>query len=359
MKKIVTAIILVCMMLSMAACGGSPAVDTPPAEESSAVESSAVESTPAPAAEAEYKLGMGVVVSTDSSSENKAQVDATVATVVTDENGTIVLCRLDCAQSKMDVTGGAVEADKTFLTKRELREDYNMVKFSDATLEWYEQAENFETYCVGKTIDEIKNLETTVTEEGHTVAVDETLFASCSISIKDFIDCVVKAGNDEKGQTFKTADEFTLGLAAITNAADSTPATDADPAVVKMYTEFGATVVGADGKILAAITDCIQPVIKADKDGQIVETSFKGTKRELGPDYGMVAYGNAIAEWDAQAQAFADYCVGKTAAEVRAIETTENDHGYSVPADETLYASCTMQITGMMAVLAQAADYAR
>ena len=54
MKKFVTAIILVCMMLSMAACGGS--------------------------SEAEYKLGMGVVVSTDSSSDNNAQVDATVAT---------------------------------------------------------------------------------------------------------------------------------------------------------------------------------------------------------------------------------------------------------------------------------------
>ncbi|MEI3062436.1 MAG: hypothetical protein V8S72_05625 [Oscillospiraceae bacterium] len=73
----------------------------------------------------------------------------------------------------------------------------------------------------------------------------------------------------------------------------------------------------------------------------------------------MVAYGNAIAEWDAQAQAFANYTVGKTADEVRAIETTQNDDGYSVTADETLYASCTMQITGMMAVLAQAADYAR
>lgn len=79
MKKFVTAIILVCMMLSMAACGGS--------------------------SEAEYKLGMGVVVSTDSSSDNNAQVDATVATVVTDANGKIVLCRLDCAQNKMDVTG--------------------------------------------------------------------------------------------------------------------------------------------------------------------------------------------------------------------------------------------------------------
>lgn len=35
-----------------------------------------------------------------------------------------------------------------------------------------------------------------------------------------------------------------------------------------MYTDFGATVVGADGKILAAITDSIQPVVNADKGRQ-------------------------------------------------------------------------------------------
>ena len=103
----------------------------------------------------------------------------------------------------------------------------------------------------------------------------------------------------------------------------------------------------------------IQPQIKMDEDGAVTEIIFKGTKRELGPDYGMVAYGNAIAEWDAQAQAFANYTVGKTADEVKAIETKQNDHGYSVPADETLLASCTMQVTGMQAVLAQAAIYAR
>ena len=83
------------------------------------------------------------------------------------------------------------------------------------------------------------------------------------------------------------------------------------------------------------------------------------TKMELGDDYGMVAYGNAIAEWDDQAKAIEEYVVGKTAAEVAANETTENDHGYSVAADETLLASCTIQITGMMAVIAQAAEYAR
>lgn len=47
-----------------------------------------------------------------------------------------------------------------------------------------------------------------------------------------------------------------------------------------------------------------------------------------------------------------------TAADVRAIETTESN-GHNITVDETLLASCTMDITGMMAVIAQAADYAR
>ena len=73
----------------------------------------------------------------------------------------------------------------------------------------------------------------------------------------------------------------------------------------------------------------------------------------------MVAYGSAIAEWDAQAKAFADYTVGKTAAEVAGIETTVNESGHNVTTDETLLASCTMDISGMMAVIALAANYAR
>ena len=308
-------------------------------------------------AEGEYKLGMGVSVSTASTKEGHAQVDATVATVVTDADGKIVMCRLDCAQNKMDVEDGEVNTEATFETKRELRERYNMVAFSDATHEWFEQAEAFEAYVVGKTADEVENMETKE-HNGHNVTVDDTLFASCSIDITAFKAAVVKACRDEKGQTF-TAGTFTLGLAAISDASESTSVTDDEDAVVKMYTEFGATVVGEDGKIIAAITDMIQPQIKMDEDGKVTDIVFKGTKRDLGADYGMVAYGNAIAEWDAQAQAFANYTVGKTADEVKAIETKQNDHGYSVPADETLLASCTMQVTGMQAVLAQAAIYAR
>ncbi len=333
MKKFVAFLLLACMMLSLAACGAS--------------------------ASAEYKLGMGVSLSTDSSKENNAQVDATVAAVVTDKDGKIVACRLDVAQSKMDVTGGAVDAAKTFKTKMELGDDYGMVAYGNAIAEWYDQAKAFESYVVGKTAAEVEGIETVLNETGHNVATDEALLAGCTMDITAFKAAVVKACNDEKGATFTSGADFTLGVAAITAADESTAATDSDDAVVKMYTEYAAAVVGKDGKILAALTDATQPKISADKNGQITGADFKGTKRELGADYGMVAYGNAIAEWDAQAKAFADYTVGKTAAEVAGLETVVNDSGHNVTTDEALLASCTMDISGMMAVIALAANYAR
>ena len=330
MKKFVAFLLLACMMLSLAACGSSGA---------------------------EYKLGMGVNLSTDSSKENNAQVDATVAAVVTDKDGKIVACRLDVAQSKMDVTGGAVDPAKTFKTKMELGDDYGMVAYGNAIAEWYDQAKAFESYVVGKTAAEVEGIETVLNETGHNVATDAALLAGCTMDITAFKAAVVKACNDEKGATF-TGKDFTLGVAAITAADESTAATDSDDAVVKMYTEYAAAVVGKDGKILAALTDATQPKISADKNGQITGADFKGTKRELGADYGMVAYGSAIAEWDAQAKAFADYTVGKTAAEVAGLETVESN-GHNVTTDETLFATCTMDISGMMAVIALAANYAR
>ena len=330
MKKFVAFLLLACMMLSLAACGSSGS---------------------------EYKLGMGVDLSTDSSKENNAQVDATVAAVVTDKDGKIVACRLDVAQSKMDVTGGAVDAAKTFQTKIELGDDYGMVAYGNAIAEWYDQAKAFESYVVGKTAAEVEGIETVLNETGHNVATDEALLAGCTMDITAFKAAVVKACNDEKGATF-TGKDFTLGVAAITAADESTAATDRDDAEVKMYTESAAAGVGQGGAMLAALTDATQPKITADKNGQITGADFKGTTRELGADYGMVAYGSAIAEWDAQAKAFADYTVGKTAAEVAGIETVESN-GHNVTTDETLYASCTMDISGMIAVIALAANYAR
>ena len=92
MKKTISMILLLCMVFALAACGGSqaPAATEAPAAEAPAAEAPAAE---APAAEAEYTLGMGVVTSFDSSDTGKAQIDNTVAAVVTDAEGKIVLCR--------------------------------------------------------------------------------------------------------------------------------------------------------------------------------------------------------------------------------------------------------------------------
>ncbi len=363
MKKIAALLLALCMVFALCACGSAaaPAATEAPAAEAEApaaeAETPAAEETAVAAGD--YTLGMGISLNTDTSDTGNAQVDATVAAVVTDAEGKIVACRLDVAQSKMDISEGTVDPEATFLTKMEKGDDYGMVAYGNAIAEWYDQAKAFESYVVGMTGEEVANIETVQNDHGYTVAADETLYAGCTMQITDFMDAVSKACGDVNTMSFTSDGTFTLGVAAKTTAAESTDPTDDADGVVKMYTDYGAAVVDANGVILAAVNDATQPQISFNADGEITDSVFKGTKMELGDDYGMVAYGAAIAEWDAQSAAFSAYTVGKTADEVRGIETTENDHGYSVAADETLYASCTMQITGMMDVIAQAADYAR
>ena len=349
MKKILTLVLCLCMMLTMvtvfASCG-----------------------------KADYKLGMGVVVSMDSSKTGTAQVDATVATVVTDADGKIVACRIDVAQNAMAVAEGAVKTDATFKTKMEKGTEYGMAGKVDnddngVMLEWDAQAKAFEAWVVGKTAAEIKDM-ATQEANGHTIAVDSALLeAGCSMQITDFRDAVVKACNDDQGMSFKaTEGSFTLGVAAKTTAADSTAATAEANGTVKMYTDFAATVV-VDGKIVAALNDAIQPNITINAAGEIVEKSFKATKRELKEDYNMAKYGASmdwnkdgkVLEWYLQSAEFSKYVVGKTATEVADIATqVVEGAGYVIAADDALLtAGCTIQITAIKAVVAQAANNAR
>ncbi len=359
MKKILAMLLLVCMMLALVACGNAAETAETADETAETADETVDETTQEPAAEATYKLGMGISLNMDSSKTGNAQVDACCAVVVLDAEGKIVACRLDVAQNKMDVTDGQVDTEAAFLTKYEKGDDYNMVAYSDATHEWYEQAAAFEEYVVGMTAEEVAGMETVVNEEGHAVTTDETLYASCSISISEFQEAVVKACNDEQGVSFTTAEAFTLGLAINSTAAESAAATAEEDGTVKMYSDFGAAVIGPDGRILAALTDATQPQIKINAAGEIVETVFKGTKRELKEDYNMVAYSDATLEWYQQAKNFTDYCVGKTAEELRASETTTNEEGHQVFTDETLYASVSISVDGMINVVAKAADNAR
>ena len=345
MKRIFAMLLCLCMIVAIVAC------DTP-------------------AKEADYKLGMGVVVSMDSSKTGLAQVDATVAAVVTDADGKIVACRIDVAQSKMNVTDGAVDTAATFKTKMELGDAYGMAPAkidndgNGVTKEWYEQAKAFEAYVVGKTVAEVEAIKTQEAG-GHQIAVDQALLdAGCSMQITDFIAAVVKACKDEQGMSFKTASEFTLGVAATTTAADSTAATAEANGTVKMYTDFAATVV-VDGKIVAAINDAIQPNITVNAAGEVEPQEFPGTKRERKEGYGMAPAkidndGNGITkEWFEQSAEFSKFVVGKTADEVSALKTQEAG-GHQISVDKALLdAGCSIQITAIKDVVAKAAKNAR
>lgn len=351
MKKILAIVLCLCMALCAVAC---------------------TEKAPV---EKDYKLGMGIVVSMDSSATNNAQVDATVATVVTDAEGKIVLCRIDVAQNKMDVTNGAVDTAKTFETKMELGDRYGMAGKVDnnddgVMKEWYEQTKAFETYVVGKTVAEVEAIQTQEAK-GHQIAVDPALLeAGCSMQITDFIAAVAKACKDEQGMSFKTAETFTLGVAAKTTAAESTAATADANGTVAMYSDFAATVI-AGGKIIATLNDAIQPKITVNAAGEIVEKSFTETKRNLKEGYNMATYGASldnngdgkVLEWYLQSEAFSNYVIGKTGAEVAAMQTvaaTQGSVGYMISADaDLLAAGCTIQIGSICAVVAQAATNAR
>ena len=343
MKKILAIALCLIMVLSVVACGTK---------------------------EADYKLGLGVVVSTASSKEGNAQVDATIATVVTDAEGKIVLCRIDVAQNKMAIADGAVDTAKTFETKMELGSRYGMEGKVDndgngVMLEWDAQAKAFESFVVGKTGAEVAALQTQEAG-GHQIAVDQALLeAGCSMQITDFMAAVAKACADEQGMAFKAVPgTFTLGVAAKTAAADSKAATAEADGLVAMYSDIACAVV-ADGKVIATLNDAIQPKIDITVAGVPTAQEFKGTKRELKEGYNMAAYGQpnieggTVKEWYIQSAAFSSYVLGKTAAEIAGMQTKEvNAHQISVE-QAPLDAGCTMQITGICAVVAQAANNAR
>ena len=322
--------------------------------------------------EQEYTLGMGTQVNLDSSKKGTAQIDATVATVVLDKDGKIVACKIDVAQNKIGVADGFLSIPAGFKTKVELKGDYGMASNpyssdnnNDGIIkEWYEQAAAFEAYVIGKTVAEVEAMATKTLDNGYVISADEELLnAGCTIQITEFKAAVVKACNDEFKVSFKSEGNFTLGVAINSYNDGSKDAEDAD-GVVQVYSDIAAAVVDG-GKVVAALNDAIQPKINFDFEGAITNKAFGGTKRELKEGYGMASnpYSSdnnndgIIKEWYEQSAAFSKYVVGLTAAEIAELATEFKNEHHIAADEELLNAGCTIQITGIKAVVAKAAGY--
>lgn len=152
------------------------------------------------------KVGLGMVTSmsgTDAEDEDpaKTQADVTAVALALDAEGKIVAISIDVVQAKATVAEGVVTVAEGVKTKRELGDDYNMKKYANpaAVGEWYEEANAFEAYCIGKTPAEVAGMELGPNAHDHTdtPAVEE-LKSTCTMSVTAFLQAIEKAAANAK-----------------------------------------------------------------------------------------------------------------------------------------------------------------
>ena len=141
------------------------------------------------------------------------------------------------------------------------------------------------------------------------------------------------------------------GVAAVV-ALTPADATENKDGQVRNEVTMAAVAVDENGVITDCRIDAYRADIKFSQKGELVEGTELRTKSEMGADYGM----GAIApkgEWNAQAEGFAAYCVGKTLDQIKGIALTDGK-----ATDEDILATTTIGIGDFVEVVALAVEKA-
>ena len=360
-----TALLLVfCMIATLfAGCAGTPVVYecTCPTETVAAAPTTpaAPAVTEKPAAEGALKTGLAIVAGVGDSKSATAdeagegKYDVTMVAVLVDDNGVIQDCVIDGVATAVQFDAkGALVTDTAVApqTKNELGENYGMVAWGGAIAEWDAQAAALASFAVGKTVEELKS--GAIDETGKAPAGSD-LATQATIYLGGYVSAIEKAAANAQHLGAQAGD--TLKLVATNEINGSTAATAEAEGLAQLYTTAAALTMKGQ-TITSCYFDAVQAKVNFDTTGTVTTdlTAPVQTKNELGENYGMVAWGGAIAEWDAQAAAFASYITGKTAAEVAGIAVNEK----TAPTDADLTASVTIKIGGFQDLVAKAAGSA-
>lgn len=243
--------------------------------------------------EKDYNLSIGVV---NSVSLDDAEVTQTVAAIVTDADGKIVLCRLDCiVYSAFDRNGAIVTtAPASKVAQGDAYDAYMPMPAG----RWYQQADALATYVTGKTQADVKALGA----DGYV----KDVVASCTIHAGDLLKAIDNAFESEHKVAFKSAaTAFTAGVSAIASV-------EAEESTVTFAVEYAAAVL-ADGAVVAAILDTAEDTLKGvtTADAGLTSVDYKGTKREQGDAYDAWSP-MAAGRWYQQADAYCKAAVGLT-----------------------------------------------
>ncbi len=299
---------------------------------------------------AAVKTGLAVLTKIADSTNGVAKYDVTFVAVAVNDNGVITDCLIDgiTAEVQFDTTGSIIsDVAAAVSTKNELGDKYGMVAWGGAKFEWNEQAQSFADYVTGKTVEEVKGIAiqpNTKPSEGTDLA------ASVTIAVGGFMNGVEQAVANAQHRGAQSGDALSLAVTA--KLKDSVSATAEKNGTAQLDADV-TVLTQKDGVITSCYIDSLQAKVSFNALGEITTDLSQPmlTKNELGDKYNMVAWGGAKFEWNEQAQFFADYVTGKTAAEVAGIAIAPS----TKPADGTdLAASVTISIAGFQALIAKA-----
>ena len=146
------------------------------------------------------------------------------------------------------------------------------------------------------------------------------------------------------------------GLAVIAGAAESKSAEGENNGEAKYDVTVAAVTVDENGVIRDCVIDSIGTSVAFDAAGLLVDFDPAAavlTKTELGDAYGMKAYAGAKYEWYEQAQALADFAVGKT------VEQLKSGIAGGYASDADLATTATIYLGGYVAAIEKAVNNAR
>lgn len=349
MKKIISLLLVVFMVVSFAACGTKPTTDENNGDDVAAT----------------LKFGMGIVASygdaknADGDTNGECKAETTAVAVLLDDAGKFVDIAIDAVDAKAAWTSeGAASATEEVKTKYELGTAYNMAAYGkkhDGTdgkvLEWFEQIDAFVATAKGKTLDEVKAF---VGEDTYTTG--DLAAAGCTISVGSIMAALEEAVKNAAASEATAEDTVKIAFAT---SVENTDATEEKEGSVEFEETIVAAVTDKDGKVVVAKTDCAQIKVTFDTKGvATVDTAAEiKTKLDLGTDYNMAAYGKkhdgsdgAVKEWFEQAAAFDAALVGKTASEFASLADAD---GYGT--GDLATAGCTIGISDMIKAADKAA----
>lgn len=303
-----------------------------------------------------------------------AQTDVDLVAALFDKNGKVLDIKIDSLQVKVASTEADVvtlasdgyndEAKTDIKSKHELKEDYRMKDTSasigaiEGGAEWYEQAISFENWAVGKTLQEINaavekgslvdgasigttihvNMYTGALEKAYAAKFEVKASAKAKVGVGMFTTHVSKANGHSGVQTDITVNGLVLDGGKV--AGSKFDVYQVPYTVAEVEGEFNVAVDTTKGQVNGTdSTVTSKETLKYDYD-------MKDTSAAIGKIEGG-------AEWFEQAASFQAWALGKTPAEIAALEVKG---GSPVNGAEI---GVTMTVTDFLTVYAEAAALAK